>query len=55
MSIARWCLWPVKITQLGFDEFCRIVTTRRSGIGQHQRLQNNKLDEEDEEIGCRAK
>jgi len=51
LSIVRWCLWPGKITQLGFDEFCRLVTTTRRGIGQYQRLRHI-YQVADESIGC---
>jgi len=51
LSIVRWCLWPEKITQIGFDEFCRLVTTRRRGIGQYQRLRHI-YQVADVSIGC---
>ena len=51
LSIVRWCLWPAKITQIGFDEFCRMVTTRRRGIGQYQRLRHI-YQVADESVGC---
>jgi transposase len=51
LSIVRWCLWPAKIAQIGFDEFCRLVTTKRRGIGQYQRLLHI-YRVADESIGC---
>ena len=51
MSIVRGCLWPNKIAQMGFDDFCRMVTTKRRGIGQYQRLLHI-YQMADESIGC---
>jgi transposase len=51
LSIVRWCLWPEKITQIGFDQFCKMVTVRRRGIAQYKRLQHI-YQVADESIGC---
>lgn len=29
LSIVRWCLWPSKITRIGFDDLYRLVTRKR--------------------------
>ncbi len=52
LSIVRFCLSPQKIAQLSFDDFCKMVTRRRRGLRQYQRLRH--LHEVAEEsIGCR--
>jgi transposase len=53
LAIVRFCLSPEKISWLSFDDFCRMVTRRRRGIGQYQRLRHIHEVAEDS-IGCRA-
>ncbi|MEJ2223496.1 MAG: transposase, partial [Desulfobacterales bacterium] len=52
LAIVRFCLSPQKIAGLGFDDFCRMVTRRRRGIRQYQRLLHIH-DAAEQSIGCR--
>jgi transposase len=52
LSIVSFCLSPEKIAGLSFDDFCRMVTRRRRGIRQYQRLRHIHAVAEDS-IGCR--
>jgi len=52
LAIVRYCLSPQQISQLSFDDFCRMVTTRRRGIRQYQRLRHIH-DAAEQSIGCR--
>jgi transposase len=38
MAIVRWCLSPQKISQLEFQDFHRMVTTKNRGLPQYRRL-----------------
>ncbi len=40
LAIVRFCLSPQKIAQLGFDDFCKMVTRRRRGLRQYKRLRH---------------
>jgi transposase len=53
LAIVRFCLSPQKIAGLGFDDFCRMVTRRRRGIRQYQRLLHIH-DAAEQSIGCRV-
>jgi transposase len=53
LSLVRWCLWPLKITQMGFGEFCKLVTTKRRGLSQYKRLQFIYTIADDS-IGCES-
>ena len=53
LAIVRFCLSPQKIAGLSFDDFCRMVTRRRRGIRQYQRLLHIHEVAEDS-IGCRV-
>lgn len=52
LAIVRFCLSPQKIAELSFDDFCRMVTRKRRGIRQYQRLQYI-YDVAKQSIGCR--
>jgi transposase len=52
LAIVRFCLEPEKIAALSFDDFCRMVTRRRRGIRQYQRLWHIH-DAAEQSIGCR--
>lgn len=50
-GIVKWCLSPSKISEMGFDEFMRLVSSRRVGRVQEGRLQ--KIWEKAQaSIGC---
>jgi transposase len=52
LAIVCFCLDPEKIAAFSFDDFCRMVTRRRRGIRQYQRLMHiHEVSEES--IGCR--
>jgi transposase len=51
LAIVGFCLSPQTIAQLSFDDFCRMVTRRRRGIRQYQRLRHIHEVAEDS-IGC---
>jgi transposase len=53
LAIVRFCLSPQKIAGLSFDDFCRMVTRRRRGIGQYQRLRHIHEVAQDS-IGCQG-
>jgi transposase len=53
LGIVRFCLSPQKIAGLSLDDFCRMVTRRRRGIRQYQRLCHIHEVAADS-IGCRA-
>jgi transposase len=53
LSIVRWCLSPEKINQLAFDDFCRMVTSKRKGIKQYKRLRYI-WEIAEESIGCKV-
>jgi len=38
LGIVKWCLSPSKISEMGFDGFVRLVSSRRVGIVQERRL-----------------
>jgi transposase len=38
LGVVKWCLSPSKIRGMGFDEFVRLVSSRRVGIIQERRL-----------------
>ena len=38
LAIVRWCLSPHKISELSFEDFFKMVTTRSKGLRQYQRL-----------------
>ncbi len=40
LAIVRFCLSPQQIAELSFDDFCRMVTTRRRGLRQYKRLRH---------------
>ena len=52
LAIVRFCLSPQKVAELSFDDFCRMVTRRRRGIRQYQRLLHIHEVAADS-IGCR--
>lgn len=52
LAIVRFCLSPQKLAELSFDDFCRMVTRRRRGIRQYQRLRHIH-DAAEQSIGCR--
>jgi transposase len=53
LAIVRFCLSPQKIAGLSLDDFSRMVTRRRRGIRQYQRLCHIHEVAEGS-IGCRA-
>jgi transposase len=53
LAIVRFCLNPQKIAQLSFDDFCRLVTRRRRGVRQYNRLRYLH-GVADESIGCQV-
>ena len=38
LAIVRWCLSPQKISQLSFEDFFKMVTTKNKGLRQHNHL-----------------
>jgi transposase len=52
LAIVRFCLSPQKIAGLSLDDFCRMVTRRRRGIRQYQRLLHI-YEVAEGSIGCR--
>ncbi|MGD9412208.1 MAG: IS110 family transposase [Desulfobacterales bacterium] len=40
LAIVRFCLSPQQIADLSFDDFCRMVTRRRRGLRQYNRLRH---------------
>jgi transposase len=52
LAIVRFCLSPQQIAQKSFDDFCKMVTTRRRGIRQYKRLRYIHEVAQDS-IGCR--
>jgi transposase len=38
LAIVHWCLSPHKISELSFEDFFKMVTTRNKGLRQYQRL-----------------
>jgi transposase len=53
LAIVRFCLSPQKIAHKSFDDFCRMVTTRRRGMRQYKRLRHIHAVAP-ESIGCQA-
>jgi transposase len=53
LAIVCFCLEPEKIAALSFDDFCRMITHRRRGIRQYQRLRHIH-DVADDSIGCQV-
>jgi transposase len=53
LSIVRWCLSPEKISNMAFDKFHQMVTTRNGGLRQYRRL-HKIWDTASYSIGCRA-
>lgn len=52
LAIVRWCLSPQKMSQLSFEDFFQLVTTRHKGLRQYNRL--SKIWEiAPYSIGCR--
>jgi transposase len=51
LAIVRFCLSPQKVAELSFDDFCRMVTRRRRGIRQYQRLRHIH-EVAEQSIGC---
>jgi transposase len=52
-AIVKWCLAPSVIAHLRFNEFVRLVTTRRAGIRQEGRLRVI-WEKAGQSIGCAA-
>ncbi len=51
LAIVRFCLSPQQIAELSFDDFCRMVITRRRGLRQYKRLRHIHEVAQDS-IGC---
>jgi len=51
LAIVRFCLSPQKVAQLSFDDFCKMVTRRRRGLRQYQRLRHIH-EVAQQSIGC---
>ena len=53
LGVVRWCLSPLKISGMGFDEFVKLVSSRRVGVVQERRLRRI-WEKARESIGCEA-
>jgi len=53
LAIVRWCLSPHKISQLSFEDFYQMVTTRNKGLRQSKRL-SQIWEIAPYSIGCQA-
>jgi transposase len=53
LGVVKWCLCPSKISEMGFNEFVRLVSSRRVGIVQERRLRVI-WEKARESIGCEA-
>ena len=53
LAIVRWCLNPSIIARMDYEEFVSVVTTKRGGIRQHNRL-TAIWEKAVQSIGCRA-
>ena len=53
LGIVKWCLSPLKISEMGLDEFVRLVSCRRVGIVQERRFRGI-WEKARESIGCEA-
>ncbi|QTA77814.1 Transposase, IS116/IS110/IS902 family [Desulfonema limicola] len=52
LAIIRWCFNPEKIASMDFQEFFTMVTTRKTGLAQEQRLRKI-YNLAGESVGCR--
>jgi transposase len=53
LGVVKWCLSPVKISEMGFDEFVKLVSRGRVGGVQERRLRRI-WEKARESIGCEA-
>lgn len=53
LGVVRWCLSPLKISGMGFNEFVKLVSSRRVGVVQERRLRRI-WEKARESIGCEA-
>lgn len=53
LGVVKWCLSPSKISGMGFNEFVKLVSSRRVGVVQERRLKRI-WEKARESIGCEA-
>jgi transposase len=53
LGVVKWCLSPLKISGMGFNEFVKLVSSRRVGVVQERRLRRI-WEKARESIGCEA-